>query len=217
MSDDPNKNWTDEEAATLRSLRDEPVPSAGLEDRIVDALKRRGSIRAQGGLIRMAGRTVALAAAAAVVFIGGFVLGGRRAETAPPSLQPAAAQEEEAAAGKNEYMLLMFSRASDARAEDEMPAEKMQAIIGEYRQWAMDREKEGRLVSAEKLASATRIMTESGGDIAIASSSDSERVLGGYFLITAHSLEEAIDIARTHPHLKYGGEVEVRPIEITRH
>jgi hypothetical protein len=70
-------------------------------------------------------------------------------------------------------------------------------------------------VDAHKLASDARVMTTSGGDIAVASSLDPERVLGGYFLIKAGSLEEAVELSKTHPHLKYGGEVEIRPLEVT--
>lgn len=212
MSDDPKQNWTDDEAALLRALRDEPAPPAGVEERIVDALKQRGRIRAQGGLIRMAGKSVGLAAAVAVVFFGGFAAGTHRAESARETAPVA----QQVPAGAHEYMLLMFTRADVAREERQMPEAQMNEIIGEYRQWAIDREKEGRLVDAEKLADATRIMTESDGGIAVVSSSDSDRVLGGYFLITADSLDQAIEIARSHPHLKYGGEVEVRPIETTR-
>ena len=38
--------------------------------------------------------------------------------------------------------------------------------------------------------------------------------MGGYFLIKAPSIEKARKIASTHPHLKYGGEIEVRPLDL---
>jgi len=37
--------------------------------------------------------------------------------------------------------------------------------------------------------------------------------LGGYFLVTAASLEQALEIARDCPHLRYGGRVVVRPVD----
>lgn len=214
MSDDPKMSWTDEEAAALRSLRDEPTPSPGVEERVVDALKRRGQIRARGGLMTMVGKTVGLVAAAAVVFIGGFAVGNRNVgATKPVETQPAATQT--AASEDNQYMLLMFTRGEDP-SDEPLTDVDYKAIVGEYRKWAEDRTAEGRLVDANKLASVTRVMTASAGNIAIAEDAGTDRILGGYFLITAPSLEDAIELCRTHPHLKYGGEVEVRPVEVTR-
>jgi hypothetical protein len=119
-------------------------------------------------------------------------------------------------------MLLMYMRvdpsqaaSADAPAEEPMNEVAYRAIIDEYRQWALDREKEGRLVSAEKLADDTRVMAGRGDQMTVATTANSDRALGGYFLITAPSLDDAIALAKTHPHLKYGGEVEVRPIEST--
>lgn len=214
MSDDPNKSWTDAEATVLRSLKDEPVPSAGVEDRVVDALKRRGQIRVQGGPIAMIGKTAGLVAAAAAVFVGGFVAGNRNVETTKTAEAPAVATEPEASAD-NQYMLLMFTRGEDPSDEPAVDAD-FTAIVAEYRQWAEDRAAEGRLVDAQKLASTTRVMTAGAAGLSIEPDAHTDRVLGGYFLITAPSLEEAIELTRTHPHLKYGGEVEVRPIEVTR-
>jgi hypothetical protein len=115
-------------------------------------------------------------------------------------------------------MLFMFKRGRrdpNAPAPDPTSA-GYRAIIAEYRDWAMARAAEGRLVSAEKLSEATRVMTGSGDQVAIAESADTDRVLGGYFLIKARNLDDALALAKTHPHLKYGGEVEVRPIENTQ-
>lgn len=214
MSDDPNKNWTDAEATVLRSLQDEPVPPAGVEDRVVDALKRRGQIRVQGGSIAMIGKTAGLVVAAAVVFVGGFVTGNRNVEATKTTEMPAVATEP-AASADNQYMLLMFTRGEDP-SDEPMADADFAAIVAEYRQWAEDRAAEGRLVDAQKLASTTRVMTAGAGGVSVEPDAHPDRVLGGYFLITAPSLEEAIELTRTHPHLKYGGEVEVRPIEVTR-
>lgn len=214
MSDDPNQSWTDAEATVLRSLKDEPVPSAGVEDRVVDALKRRGQIRVQGGPIAMIGKTAGLVAAAAAVFVVGFVAGNRNADATKTTETPPAVATEPAADAGDQYMLLMFTRGEDPSDEPVNDADYA-AIVGEYRQWAEDRAAEGRLVDAQKLASTTRVMTAGAAGLSIEPDAHTDRVLGGYFLITAPSLEDAIELTRTHPHLKYGGEVEVRPIEVT--
>lgn len=218
MSDDPNETLSDAEQKALRSLAGAPDPSPELEDRVVAELKRRGAIRANGGWIMKISKTAAAAVIVAGAFAGGFAMGSRgETATVPTEVATTTTPTSDA----NQYMLLMYMRvdpaqaAADAPAEDPMNEEAYRAIIDEYRQWALDREKEGRLVSAEKLADDTRVMTGRGDQMTIASTIDSDRALGGYFLITAPSLDDAIALAKTHPHLKYGGEVEVRPIETT--
>jgi hypothetical protein len=218
MSDDPNKTLSDAEANALRSLGGGIDPSPELEGRVVAELKRRGAIRANGGWIMRISKTAAAAIIVAAAFAGGFAMGSR-GETATT---PAEVATTMPATDANQYMLLMYTRvdpsqvaSADAPAEEPMSEEAYHAIIHEYRQWALDREKEGRLVSAEKLADDTRVMTGRGDQTTIATSANSDRALGGYFLITAPSLDDAIALAKTHPHLKYGGEVEVRPIEST--
>jgi hypothetical protein len=216
MSDDPNKHWSDAEANALRSLAAGSEASPGLEDRIVTELKRRGAIRVNGGWIMKISKTAAALIIVAATFATGFVA-GKRAETAPASAPVVADANTD-----GQYMLLMFTRVDPARAQSGTEtagtpeySDAYKAIIEEYRQWAIAREQEGRLVSAEKLADATRVMTGTGERLAVATHSATDRILGGYFLITAPTLEDAVALAKTHPHLKYGGEVEVRPVEKT--
>jgi hypothetical protein len=41
---------------------------------------------------------------------------------------------------------------------------------------------------------------------------ESKEAIGGYFLISVTSLEEAIEVARQCPALEHGAVVEIRPI-----
>jgi hypothetical protein len=215
MSDDPNKRLSDAEESALRALSGDLAPSPGLEDRVVADLKRRGYIRANGGWIMKSTKAVVAAVVLGLVFVAGFAVGSRKAATAPVMTEhPGAGTTEAAAAGQ--YMLLMYTRAAQHKEERALPEADYRAIVAEYRDWAMAREGEGRLVSAEKLSDQTRVMTIAADGVAIAASSESDRILGGYFLVTARDLDDALELAKTHPHLKYGGEVEVRPIESTR-
>jgi hypothetical protein len=203
----------------MRSLADSPGPSAELEDRIVLELKRSGMVRARGGFIMRSARVVGVAAVLAVVFVAGLAMGKREAvsnnvKTAATPVTPEG----------NQYMLLMFMHNEPGHAAPDAPAAPMSdeakaayaRVIDEYRDWAIAREAEGCLVGADKLSDEARIMTKNEGEIAIAQTLDDTRVLGGYFTITAKNFDEAVEIAKSHPHLKYGGEVEIRPIEVTR-
>ena len=90
----------------------------------------------------------------------------------------------------NQFMLLMFTRQEPAlsAAESSGPEsgelsesqkQEYQAVVYEYRDWARAREAEGRLVGADKLAGATRVMTRPGGpDIGPRSALDNRPPLG---------------------------------------
>jgi len=210
MNDDPKKRLSDAEETALRALAGDRTPTPGLEDRVVTELKRRGHIRANGGWIMKSTKAIAAAAVLGVVFVAGLATGLRSTTTKPAPTEHAVTSP----AGE-QYMLLMYMRGAQHREERAEPSAAYAAIVAEYRDWAVAREREGRLVSAEKLSDETRVMTAHGGETAIVQTADTDRVLGGYFLITARSLDEAIEIAKSHPHLKYGGEVEIRPVEST--
>lgn len=203
MSDDRDEGLSATESMLLRSLAQGLQPSPGLEDRVVSELKRRGLVRAHGGTIMKTVRIAGVAAGLGIVFVAGLAT-GRHAGSPPTTHAPVG----------NQYMLLMFTREASGRAQRGEPARR--AIVREYGDWARARQAEGRLVGADKLSDVTRVMTQRDGVTAVAEAVGKDRHLGGYFTITARDVDEAITIARTHPHLKYGGEVEVRPIEGVR-
>ena len=43
--------------------------------------------------------------------------------------------------------------------------------------------------------------------------SETKEVIGGYFAIEAAGYDEAVQLLEDHPHLSYGGTVEVREID----
>jgi hypothetical protein len=107
------------------------------------------------------------------------------------------------------YLLLLYT--TPRPGAPPAPPERVRTIVGEYRAWARALEGEGRLVQAEKLADDAGRSLPAGGAPAGAGG----EVLGGFFLIRAADYEEAAALARTHPHLRYGGRVEIREIEPT--
>ena len=62
-------------------------------------------------------------------------------------------------------------------------------------------EPEGRVVASGRLRGAAD------GPFA-----EAKELIGGYFLLTAASLDEAVEIAGQSPSLKYGLTIEVRPV-----
>lgn len=219
MRDDQNNNGLSEsEKRAFAEVLERSTPRDELEERTIRALRGRGLVVSHKRRIVMhVFRTAAIAATAAVVFVGGIAV-GKRAGQEPPSAGTDATvttTAENETAGQ--YMLLLYTHgSSSAMEEPDLIDERMAAIIEEYRAWATMMAERGQLVSAEKLRSTAAVMMPSTDGVAVSSrpGGDTGRVLGGYFLIRADNLDDAVALARTHPHLKYRGEIEVRPIHV---
>lgn len=142
-------------------------------------------------------KTHLIAALFACLLLGGL------AGYALQSRTPVAAD----AKGSTFLLLLHEAAASDAQ----YTAAQMNAIVGEYRDWADRLNLENRLVSAEKLRNDSRWLAPDGKLTAV----DRPEIVSGFFLLRARDYDEAMELARTSPHLKYGGTIEVRAIENT--
>lgn len=175
---------------SLEGLRKDAIPSPGLERDVLVELKREGLL---SGPVRRIGPALGWAAILAGVFAAGILIGGRRDGPAEN-------------VDGDRYVLFLLE-GSRYRATDTPDAER--ARVAEYAAWARDLAEDGRFVEGEKLDVATERLGEPA-----ASRQDGE-VVAGFFVIEAASLQEALQVARTIPHLRYGGSVEVRRIEPT--
>jgi hypothetical protein len=193
MTRDTDDQLNPEEHEKLRGLSRGPEPPAGLEQRVVDSLRSRGLLASPGrGHFRW---TWAVGSVTACVFcFGTGVLLGSRGVAIPP--RPA----------DNRYVLLLTHSSSVATSG----AAQEIALVQEYSAWAQRQRIEGRLISGEKLNDAS---VELSGSQGLQEVHTQDGSLGGYFVITAPSLEAAIAIARTCPHLKRGGTIVIRPID----
>jgi hypothetical protein len=110
-----------------------------------------------------------------------------------------------------QYMLLIYGEESAwaTRPESE------EAIGEEYGELAGALRAEGKLLRLDELqpvATATSVQVR-GGNAIISDGpfADTKEVLGGFFLIEAESLDEAIEWAERVPDARYG-TIEVRPL-----
>ena len=113
---------------------------------------------------------------------------------------PAAAGDAPAGADTPRFLLLIHG--------GEAPAERREAVVDAYRQWARRLAAEGRLVEADELAEEAVVLSagEAGGE---PRRSPGVPSAGGYFLIAAADLDAALAIAGDCPALRHGGAVEV--------
>ena len=93
-----------------------------------------------------------------------------------------------------------------------MSPEEMQSVIARYGQWAGQMAGQGRLKGGQKLEDGTaRHM--SGRTVTDGPFPETKEVVGGYFVLTAASYDEAVELASSCPHLDFG-RIEVRRIEL---
>jgi hypothetical protein len=112
------------------------------------------------------------------------------------------------------YMLFLHEN-SDAFAD--VSAEEIQQTIEEYMAWSNSLGAQGKMAGGNKLKEdGGKHLSMHGGKIRITDGpfAEAKEVIGGYFEIIAENYDEAVKIAETCPHLKYG-RIELREVEPT--
>ncbi len=107
-----------------------------------------------------------------------------------------------------QYMLLLYD---DPSGWQKLSPEEMQKAIEKYMAWT----KKPFTVDSKRLGQDTGRVIRSVNGKARATDgpySETKEVLGGYYLIEASSYDEAVARALDHPHLEYGGTIEVRQL-----
>ena len=97
-----------------------------------------------------------------------------------------------------------------------MSPEEMQHVIRKYVAWGDRLREAGLLKGGEKLADEPgRVIRAGNGQVRVTDGpySETKEVLGGYYIVSAATYDEAVELARDCPHLEYGGTIEVREID----
>lgn len=111
------------------------------------------------------------------------------------------------------FMLMLFDNPADYA---NLTPQMMQDLVKEYGHWAEQMGKEGKLAGGEKLTEeGGRVITGKGAKAVVTDGpyAETKEVLGGYFIVNAASYDEAVAIARSCPHAKYGASTHVRRID----
>jgi hypothetical protein len=106
------------------------------------------------------------------------------------------------------YMLLLYD---DPTGWRNLGPEEMQRAIEKYVAWA----KKPFTVDTKRLAEdAGRVIRSEHGKPRTVDGpySETKEVLGGYYTIEAANYDEAVKRSLDHPHLEYGGTIEVRQV-----
>jgi hypothetical protein len=110
-----------------------------------------------------------------------------------------------------QYMLLLYE---DPSGWGEVSPEEMQKAVEKYVAWT----RKPFTVDSKRLAGdAGRVIRAPGGGKPRATDgpySETKEVLGGYYTIEAASYDEAVARCMDHPHLEYGGTIELRQVYV---
>ena len=108
----------------------------------------------------------------------------------------------------SQFMLLLYDNPADWQ---KFSPEEMQKAVEKYVAWS----KKPFNVDSKRLAEdAGRVIRVQGGRPRTTDGpySETKEVLGGYYTIEAANYDEAVQRTLDHPHLEYGGTIEVRQV-----
>jgi hypothetical protein len=110
--------------------------------------------------------------------------------------------------------LLMIHGAEDAW--DALTENEQRAARANYRAFATAAQERGALLDGGELqstASATTVRVADGATLVTDGPyAETREVLGGYFLVDAPSLDDAVELAKQLPQPHGGGGIEIRPV-----
>ena len=189
-----NNEENDPPIEALSHLDREMSPPKALEERVVADLHKRNLLRRSG----IFSHPVWLSAAAAIAIFAIGLLAGKAIHTPANTVQYT-------------YLLLLREAPGVFRPTHE------ESLVREYSQWARGIAKSGTRITGEKLQTESRILKGAGVRTQIQQmKTDPNGVIAGFFLIEAASDQAALEKAMDCPHLRYGGAIELRRIDLRR-
>lgn len=111
-----------------------------------------------------------------------------------------------------QFMLILHEKPGDFAS---MSPEIIQKIIEKYGAWGMKMAQEGRMVGGHKLTEeGGKKLDRKGGSVAVTDGpyAEAKEVLGGIYILKAKDYAEAVELAKTCPHMEYG-RIEVRELD----
>ena len=108
-----------------------------------------------------------------------------------------------------EFMMIFRNEKSDG---SKMPSEEqMQLIMSEWQSWIKGIAANGKFSGTNRLYPEGRTL-KPGNIVTDGPYAEVKEMIGGYLIVKADSLDEAVKMAESCPNIKYGGNVEVRDL-----
>lgn len=107
--------------------------------------------------------------------------------------------------------VLMLPHAPDRYTN--LGEEDFMELMKDYVGWVEDMAAKGKYLSGEKLLDeGGKVVTKASGGLEVHDGPFTEvaEILGGYMVISAADYDEAVEIARSHPHMKHNDKIIIR-------
>ncbi len=89
--------------------------------------------------------------------------------------------------------------------------EELQANMGKWMAWVENLNKQGRYVAGEPLLPGGKLVS-SKETVTDGPFTEGKEVVGGYFIINAANMDEAVQISKDYPDFQYNGSVQIRQV-----
>jgi hypothetical protein len=104
---------------------------------------------------------------------------------------------------------LYLFRGGDRRS---LSAQELQENMSKWGVWIKQLSQDGRFKGGDPLADTGKILSGKRKAVTDGPFGETKDVVGGYLLVTAPTLDDAIELARGCPIFEYDGSVEVREL-----
>jgi hypothetical protein len=112
---------------------------------------------------------------------------------------------------KSDYLLLFRGTNWDRG----LSPEELQDVMGQIMAWFEALKQQGKVKAGQPLGDEGSTVSGKKGrgrTVADGPFAESKEAIGGYLVVEANDLDEAVAIAKAAPMLDYGGSIEVRPV-----
>ncbi|QJW90648.1 hypothetical protein HNV11_15285 [Spirosoma taeanense] len=110
------------------------------------------------------------------------------------------------------FMFIFHSPYSQETAFMQQSPEAIQAEIQKWNQWIGGIAAQGKMLGTEALMPSGKIMTQGGELVTDGPYTEGKEIVGGYMLLQAADLDDAVALAQGCPMFDSNGTVEVRQI-----
>ena len=115
------------------------------------------------------------------------------------------------------YAILIYDTETATPSPEPPPAEVMQQVMDEYFAYSKMLRDRGVYHGGEALhpvQTATTLRGSESGDVTATDGpfAETKEALGGFYIVEAKDLDEALELGKACPGVKYGAAIEVRPV-----
>lgn len=90
--------------------------------------------------------------------------------------------------------------------------EEMQASMGKWMAWIEKLSKNGTYITGEPLLPGGKLISGKSKNVTDGPFTEGKEVVGGFFIIHANTMDEAVEISKECPDYENGGSVQVRQV-----